>query len=262
MKRFFSIITVIAVTFCIFSVGFTSFAKVGATPDAVIERLSDINQAMSEQGKEIEEIAHARIIVKSNTTPTVYGNATYVMGFENYHFFQYNTAREAAQALDFYRSEEGVEYVEVDQPITAQVYEHQYGDYMLGTPEAMERIEADIPNAADVNLAVVDTGINFQLFSSPFSYRNYSKTSRCFNSNVNTSTSGSADSANDDQGHGTFCTEIILRNTTENVKITGYKALNSLGAGTAADIATCIRKAADDGADIINLSLGGPRTDL
>ena len=262
MKKLLSFITVLSLCFCMFSACLTSFAQVGISTDAVIESLSEINQQLSEQGKTIDEIAHARVIVKANKTPKLYGSASYMRGFENYHFFQYASADEATQALAYYRSVKGVEFAEVDQPITAQVYEHQYGDYMLGAPEAMERIEANIPDAADVNLAVVDTGINFQLFTNVFTYKKYSKTARCINSKVNTSTSGSADSASDDQGHGTFCTEIILRNTTENVKITGYKALNSLGAGTTADIAACIRKAADDGADIINLSLGGARTDM
>jgi serine protease len=76
------------------------------------------------------------------------------------------------------------------------------------------------------------------------------------------------DSANasDDNGHGTHVAGTIAQSTNNDYGVAGiaYKAtimplkvLGKGGGGTTADIAEAIRFAADNGADVINLSLGG-----
>lgn len=72
--------------------------------------------------------------------------------------------------------------------------------------------------------------------------------------------------ASDDNGHGTHVAGTIAQSTNNNYGVAGiaYKAmimplkvLGKGGGGTTADIAEAIRFAADNGADVINLSLGG-----
>lgn len=74
------------------------------------------------------------------------------------------------------------------------------------------------------------------------------------------------DEALDDNGHGTHVAGTIAQSTNNNYGVAGvaYKAkimplkvLSSSGGGTVADIAEAIRYAADNGASVINLSLGG-----
>lgn len=72
---------------------------------------------------------------------------------------------------------------------------------------------------------------------------------------------------NDDQGHGTHVTGTIAQSTNNGVGVAGIafntaimpvKVFNSAGNGTYADIAEGIYYAARNGADIINMSFGGP----
>lgn len=74
------------------------------------------------------------------------------------------------------------------------------------------------------------------------------------------------DNAYDDNGHGTFVSSIVAANTNNglgiagvswNSKIMPIKAMNSAGKGSYLAIAAGIRFAADHGAHIINLSIGG-----
>ncbi len=70
----------------------------------------------------------------------------------------------------------------------------------------------------------------------------------------------------DDAGHGTHVAGTIAQSTNNSYGVAGIayeanlmplKVLSAEGGGTVADIAEAIRFAADNGADIINMSLGG-----
>jgi serine protease len=74
-----------------------------------------------------------------------------------------------------------------------------------------------------------------------------------------------ADAA-DDNGHGTHVAGTIAQSTNNNYGVAGIayeanlmplKVLGADGSGTITDIAEAIRFAADNGADVINMSLGG-----
>jgi subtilisin family serine protease len=71
----------------------------------------------------------------------------------------------------------------------------------------------------------------------------------------------------DDNGHGTHVTGIVAAITDNDLGVAGVagscrimpvKVLNNAGEGTDYDVATGIQWAADNGARIINMSLGGP----
>ena len=74
--------------------------------------------------------------------------------------------------------------------------------------------------------------------------------------------------ANDDHGHGTHVAGTIAQSTNNGIGAAGMafdarlmpvKVLSQGGWGTTTDVADGIRWAADHGAQVINLSLGGPR---
>lgn len=74
------------------------------------------------------------------------------------------------------------------------------------------------------------------------------------------------ENAEDDNGHGTHVAGTIAQSTNNGYGVAGVayqaklmplKVLSDTGSGTVADIAEAIRFAADHGADVVNLSLGG-----
>lgn len=132
----------------------------------------------------------------------------------------------------------------------------------------MTRINA--PRAWDfgvgrgVTVAVVDTGIACEDHG-PFTKGSDLQTTECI---PGWNFVAGNEHANDDQGHGTHVAGTIAQSTNNGFGVTGVafgarlmpvKVLNEEGWGTTADVADGIRWAADHGAHVINLSLGGPR---
>ena len=73
--------------------------------------------------------------------------------------------------------------------------------------------------------------------------------------------------ADDDSGHGTHVAGTIAQSTNNGYGVAGIayeaslmplKVMGAMGGGTVADLAEAIRFGADNGADVINMSLGGP----
>lgn len=200
-----------------------------------------------------------RIIVKTNSNKNIdsCGAIASVEGFNNWHIFQYETLTEAGEALAYFREQAFVEYAEADRIITlnTQISSTEYdvepslndwGPALVKSKKLIERY-SDNEKLPVINVAVLDTGLDED--HPYFDYKN-----RIVDRDFSTVLFSSGTSE-DDHGHGTHVAGIIYNNTTENVKINPYKVLDHNGKGNALGLYTAITVAADDGADIINMSL-------
>jgi serine protease len=122
----------------------------------------------------------------------------------------------------------------------------------------------DFASGRGVTVAVVDTGIACETYG-PFTKAADLAGTECVKG---WNFVARNEHANDDQGHGTHVAGTIAQSTDNAVGAAGIafharlmpvKVLSETGSGTTADVADGIRWAAEHGAQVINLSLGGPR---
>lgn len=204
-----------------------------------------------------------RIIVKTNSNKSIdsHGAIASVEGFNNWHIFQYATATKAGEALSYYREQSFVEYAEADKIFTlsnpSSTIEKEFdvvpsssewGPTLVESDTLIERYSGS-ENLPTIDVAVLDTGLDEN-----HPYFNYED--RIIDRDFN-AVDYSSKSSNDAHGHGTHVSGIIYNNTTENVKISPYKVLDDNGSGSLFGIIHAITVAADDGAEVINMSLGG-----
>lgn len=141
-------------------------------------------------------------------------------------------------------------------------------DPLLKDQWHLERIGAqrawDFATGRGATVAVVDTGIACEDHG-PYTKGTDLASTRCV---PGWNFVKSNEHANDDHGHGTHVAGTIAQSTNNALGAAGVafhaslmpvKVLNESGWGTTADVADGIRWAADHGAHVINLSLGGPR---
>ncbi len=142
-------------------------------------------------------------------------------------------------------------------------FKYQWHLNQINTPAAWKRNQG-----AGVIVAVIDTGV---------SYKDDGKGKKKFKAVpdlAQTEIVPGYDFVNnrklalDDHGHGTHVAGTIAQSTNNGIGVAGvaYKAkimplkvLSARGFGNVADIAEAVRFAANNGAKVINMSLGGPR---
>ena len=120
----------------------------------------------------------------------------------------------------------------------------------------------DVAIGTGVTVAVVDTGIAYE------NYGGYAQAPDFANTNFVAGYDfvNNDEHPNDDEGHGTHVAGTIAESTDNTVGVAGIaygaslmpvKVLDQNGSGYYSDVADGIRWAADHGAQVINLSLGG-----
>jgi thermitase len=166
-------------------------------------------------------------------------------------------ADDAARAAAALRADPAVRYVEPERRAHAATVTSnddyrslQWGLDRVGVPGAWQRTTG----SASITVAVVDTGVD--------EVSDISGAVLAGHDFVN----DDSDPA-DDEGHGTEVASVIAARGNNGAHVAGVcwsckilpvKVLGSDGGGDYSDIAAGITWAADHGADIINLSLGGP----
>src|SRR5262249_39789441 len=137
------------------------------------------------------------------------------------------------------------------------LYPKQWNFRQIGMPQAWKLAQGN-----GVTVAVLDTGIDYENYGKFHQLPDLAGLTFVDPYNFITNTTH----ADDDHGHGSHVTGTIAQATNNgigvagialDVKIMPLKVLSASGSGSVAGIGDAIRYAADHGAKVINMSLGG-----
>lgn len=164
----------------------------------------------------------------------------------------------AAQAAELLAAVPGVAYAEIDRPARAlqrtptdPLWAQQWGAQLIRAPLAWERTIGDQRTI----VAVLDTGVD----------RDHLDLQGALTGGMNFVEPGQAPA--DRHGHGTMSTGVIAARAGNGLGIAGLcwecrvmpvKVLGDDGTGAMSNVAAGIVWATDNGASVINMSLGGP----
>jgi serine protease len=194
---------------------------------------------------------------------------------------KFNSTEDIAQEMNKNFKEQGgtgteVAYVEPD--YTIQAFSTAPDDPSYDMQWNMQDNYMDIPDlheitsgSSDITVAVIDTGVyeDGEDFSSDTFVTGYNFCSTTQSDHSVPGSGTTTTDTTDDNGHGTHVTGTIAEETDNGVgvasiapgvKIMPLKALDSDGSGYTSDICNAIDYAVNNGADIINLSLGSSST--
>jgi serine protease len=136
-------------------------------------------------------------------------------------------------------------------------YSRQWGLHRVGVERAW-----NTTCGRGIRVAVIDTGVACETYGE-FTQLSDLKTTNCV---AGWDFVNDDEHANDDQGHGSHVAGTIAQSTNNGIGVAGIahcatiipvKVLDYRGSGSLVDVAEGIRFAADQGAHVINLSLGG-----
>ena len=193
-----------------------------------------------------------------------------IRGEKNFHKIPVVNISDINATLKEYRANPDVLYAEPDYEAKAlyvpndTYYSPYQWNFDNSTNGGIHMENAwDIATGTGATVAVVDTGV---------AYENYRTFAKAPDLNASSFVPGfdfinNDNHPNDDEGHGTHVAGTIAGSTGNNSGVAGIafgarvmpvKVLDRNGSGPYSAVANGIRFAADNGAKVINLSLGGP----
>src|SRR3989338_4209235 len=184
------------------------------------------------------------------------------------------SGRKFEDVLSELRSQADVEYAEPNYIVEAYAVPNDpYLNYQWHLDNAAyggikAKAAWDVTQGAGVTVAVIDTGIAYENYTDPATGKVFQKapdfSGTCFVQGYDFVSNDTH--PNDENSHGTHVAGTIAQSTNNSLGTAGVayesclmpiRVLDKNGSGTYADVAEGIRYAADNGAKVINLSLGG-----
>ncbi len=231
---------------------FEAFAK------AICELIKKYNIDLGNIGDITDRFFSKRLIVKlknSNLSFDKYHPLAVVKGPQNLCVLQFSTKEEAKSALQKLSKSSAVKFVEADgvfstNSVSSEASQHKSWGVAKMNADSYANYVSSVTKQS-IKVAVVDTGVSSHSFlSGRIADGGYDFV-------------GLDSSPSDLNGHGTHVAGTIVDCTPGlNVKILPVRVLDQYGSGYNSVVASGIRYAADHGAKVINLSLGGSESSL
>ena len=209
-----------------------------------------------------------RLIIQANKEIDKLNSVGIASGFLNYNIVQFATEEDAKTAYEYYLNCDYVISVSPERIYKPEkdyvVGDDKYITYEKGTPERLDfwgskvtgtydvvdYIESkyNVSDLPEIKVAVIDTGVDW---NHPF------LKGRIIKSGF--SVAGNGENFNEyetEDGHGTSVAGVIVDNTPDNVKVSVYRHYDKNWVSSVSYTVTCLLKAFEEGANIINMSFG------
>lgn len=195
------------------------------------------------------------ITASGNNINTYGAYETYANG--NIHILKYKNEAECKNAYEKLKNDENIELIEYDgtYKIATNDKTYQAKNFMQApinapymgenTSNGINKIEKD-----DVVVAIIDTGYDLEQTSN-----------RIMNTGANFSKDAKDNSIQDENGHGTSMANIILDNSSENVKVMPIKVANKDGLAPTSSIYKAIMYAIEQKVNVINISMASYKSE-
>lgn len=186
------------------------------------------------------------------------------------YLLNYDTEEQTREAYEKLKKDKNIEKVDINKVVTRneapqlpqRIIEWaltsgdtmtSWGAVSMGLDETLAKVNSK-QNNPEVIVAVLDTGFNME---HNVVTEDESISSRIMEGYNAIDSNTNIDDDDPKGGHGSNVGSIILEGAPDNVKIMPIKVLNAEGKGSTADIIIGMNYAIENGADIINMSLGG-----
>ena len=262
MKRISSALFALLLAFA--AVGMTCATAYASAPEPLspADFASQVGALTRTAGSDADPAT--RLLVQCDRRLDPRGAVSVFFGGDDLWVLQYADAAAAAQARAFYESQSAVSIVEQDQPAvsgpervttvarvsgngtrTVHTTHISWGPSFVGVDGLSSGMRHGTNPEATRVVAVLDSGAQSD---HPF------LVDRLLPSTVNTSASGTPNSAEDDNGHGTQVAGVIADTAPTNIFIRPYKVLDCYTAGSLLTAIAGLQCAIADGVDVINMS--------
>ena len=173
-----------------------------------------------------------------------YGADQYTSDDQGLYFLQYPSEKLTQEAYEVFRSDPQIAYVTVNQVVKNDALSDRWGSERIAADRFKTYLGNNNKATTPISVAVLDTGIDA---THPHLQGRTVAGYNFIDSNTN---------PYDGNGHGTHVSGTIVDCSTANVKIMPIKILDDNGYGNELEISLGIKHAADNGAKVINMSLG------
>ncbi len=205
-----------------------------------------------------------RLIVKSKYDINPLDSVAMVEGYNDLHIVQFDNQESAKYAEEYYNRQKFIEYAEPDLVMSTLEIDYvdkksiysdvlsnygkhlSWGSEVVGIDDYVDFLD-DKNELPEIVVGIIDSGIDLD--------HEFLK-NRIIQTNYNVSDTGNKNNEDDDNGHGTHVAGIVADNSTDNVKIKSFKALNNKGRGNTSSICLAIEEAIKSNVNTINMSLG------
>ena len=174
-----------------------------------------------------------------------YGAGQYVTNDQGLYFLQYSSEKLTKAAYEAYKTDPGIAYVTLNQVVKTAALPDRWGSERIEADRFKTYLADNGKTTDSLVVAVLDTGVDV---AHPHLQGRTVAGYNIINDNNN---------IYDAHSHGTHVAGTIVDCSTSNIKIMPVKVLGDDGSGDEFSSSLGIRYAADEGAEVINMSLGG-----